>query len=41
MVDHVEADRVVLEDDWHIFYYKFDELSDEELGHVLNAVLPK
>lgn len=41
MVDHVETDRVVLEDDWHTFYYKFDELSDEELEHVLNAVLPK
>ena len=34
-VDHVEADRVVLADD----YYTFDELSDEELGRVLDAVL--
>ena len=34
-VDHVEADRVVLTDD----YYTFDELSDEELERVLNAVL--
>ena len=34
-VDHVEADRVVLVDD----YYTFDELSDEELGRVLDAVL--
>ena len=34
-VEHVEADRVVLTDD----YYTFDELSDEELERVLNAVL--
>lgn len=34
-VDHVEADRVVLVDD----YYTFDELSNEELGRVLDAVL--
>ena len=41
MVEHVETDRVILEDDWHTFYYKFDELSDEELEHVLDAVLLK
>lgn len=41
MVDYVEADRVVLEDEWHTFYYTFDDLSDEELERVLNAVLPK
>ena len=40
-VDYVGADRVVLEDDWHTFYYTFDDLSDEELERVLNAVLPK
>ena len=34
-VDHVEADRVVLSDD----YYTFDELSDEDLERVLDAVL--
>lgn len=34
-IDHVEADRVVLTDD----YYTFDELSDEELERVLDAVL--
>ena len=34
-VEHVEADRVVLTDD----YYTFDELSDEELERVLDAVL--
>ena len=41
MVDYVEADRVVLGDDWHTFYYTFDDLSDEELERVFNAVLPK
>ena len=40
-VDYVEADRVILGDDWHTFYYTFDDLSDEELECVLNAVLPK
>ena len=34
-VERVEADRVVLVDD----YYTFDELSDEELERVLDAVL--
>ena len=30
-----------LGDDWHTFYYTFDDLTDEELERVLNAVLPK
>ena len=34
-VERVEADRVVLVDD----YYTFDELSDEDLERVLDAVL--
>ena len=40
-VDYVEADRVILGDDQHTFYYTFDDLTDEELECVLNAVLPK
>ena len=40
-VDYVEADRIILGDDCYTFYYTFDDLSDEELERVLNAVLPK
>lgn len=34
-VNYVEANRIVLTDD----YYTFDELTDDELEHVLDAVL--
>lgn len=34
-VNHVEANRIVLTDD----YYTFDELTDDELERVLDAVL--